>query len=313
MYKHLDSNQWIWEENNRRCRDLLLSKVYDFSVDVDTEALSKEAEGFLTRITLLFDPIRAAKAANALDIEARNSDMVVESTEGKSTKRRASTRKKISIVPYSASTPVAATDPKPTSRKPRQQRKPKFKVTSPNDDNQSPPPFSRSPPAKRIDAKSTPPKAESEEFKKMKQEMETLRFELVRTKLKLEEQLPSNIKGAWDKGEITKPTIDSALSTDAENLNNMKVTAKLSASENSNKQVTQGIVSAGSPSIPLASGDQLALQMMDFHFRESQSRQLRQIALRREAAMEEELMQERRDYHDLQMQLMRSYLGSRNK
>ena len=52
--------------------------------------------------------------------------------------------------------------------------------------------------------------------------------------------------------------------------------------------------------------------MMDFHFRESQSRQLRQMTLTREAAMEEELMQERRDYHDLQMQLMRSYLG-RNK
>ena len=287
-----------------------MSKVYDFSVNVDTEALSKEAEAFLTRITLLFDPIRAARAANALNIEARNSDIIlVESTEQKSTKRRTSTRKIMTIVPYNASTPVAVTDPKPTSRKPRQQQKPRTKVPLSNEDNQSPPPFDRSPSAKRIDAKSTPPKSDSEEFKKMKQEMELLRAELVNTKLKLEEQLPSNHKSTKDTGKITKPIIDS----NAENLKNINVTTESNVSDSDkNKQVLQSIIAASTSGIPTALGNQLALQMMDFHFRESQSRQLRQMTLTREAAMEEELMQERRDYHDLQMQLMRSYLG-RNK
>ena len=83
-----------------------------------------------------------------------------------------------------------------------------------------------------IDAKSTPPKSDSEEFKKMKLEMELLRAELVNTKLKLEEQLPSNDdKSKKDTGEIMKPTIDS----NAENLKNINVTAESKLSDSDKK------------------------------------------------------------------------------
>ena len=167
VYKHLDSDKWVWEDNNRNCRDLVASKVYDFSVPVDTDALSKEAEGFLSRIGLLYDPERAARAAHALDLEARSDDIVFESTEGISTKSRVSTRKK------TPRTIAIAVDPASTPRMPKkQQRRPRGKCTQSNERTSSPPPFTRSPSVKRMDTKSTPPKAESEEFKMMKLEME---------------------------------------------------------------------------------------------------------------------------------------------
>lgn len=299
VYKRLDSNQWIWEEDNRSCRDLLTSKVYDFSVPVDTAALSKEAEGFLSRIGLLYDPERSKKVANALDLEARNVTVLVESNEGNSTKTRTSTRKK---TPRSI---AIAADPTPTPRMPKtkqQVRRPRSKTPQPYEGSSSPPPLSRSPSIKRMDTKSTPPKSESEEFKMMKKKMDLLQAELVQTKLQFEErQVPSIDKST---SEIVENTL-----ANAANLKHTKETAELNnASEvDTNKENNKGYLSVGSVGI----SDQLTLQMMDFHTRESMSRQQKQIELRRQTAIEEDLIQQRRDYHELQMQIMRNILGRR--
>ena len=303
VYKHLDSNKWVWEENNRNCRDLVASKVYDFSMPVDTDALSKEAEGFLSRVGLLYDAERAARAAHALALEARRDDIVFEGTKGISTKNRVSTRKK------TPRTITNAVDPAPTPRMPKkQQRRPRSKSTQSNERTSSPPPFIRSPSVKRMDTKSTPPKTESEEFKIMKLEMEALRAELIRTKQQFEDK--QNISN--DKS-ITKIINNNTVSNAANNIKSIEKADDSRALEASvNNEVIKGAFPIGSVDITsINAGDRLTLHMMDSHHRESISRQQRQIELKRQTAIEEDLLREREGYLQLQMHIMRNYIDRR--
>ena len=303
VYKKLKTNEWFWEEKNPVVRSMLLDKKYDFSVELDIAKLSSEAAAFLKRITLLYDPELAARSTKAIDAAVRDSALLHASTTTPSG-RRVSTRKK-SIAP-TVRTPAVSAVSKPKARNRQKKQQPKYPSISMADssDDESPVRIaSNHHPAKKADLKATPPKAESDEVKALKEAMSSMRSELTSTRLLFEEFLMK------DSSKTA-----SEVKASASDLPQEKLKDQLAIPSNILKRPEEDNPTESSrinySTIP-ESRDSLAIHVLDFQQRELLSRQAIQLAKQNAREMEQEVIQGRKDYHELHMLLLKSLAGRR--
>ena len=215
--------------------------------------------------------------------------------------RRISTRKK--PVTLGAQTPAALSVSKPKTKnrlKKQRQKYPLISTVVDSSDDESPVRIVDTlPPVKKADLKTTPQKAENNKIRILEDAVSTIQSELTGTRLLLEEFLRSASEGK----------------TAASNLPPEKPKDELVIQTSTIPMKTE---SGNLPVIPridystlAGSSDPLAILMLDFHERERISRQAIQLANKNTREMEAEVIQGRKDYHEIHMLLVKHLAGHR--
>ena len=236
----------------------------------------------------------AAKSTRATDAAVRDNALLSASTTTPSG-RRISTRKK--PVTLSAQTPGAPSVSKPKAKnrlKKQKQKQPLISTVVDSSDDESPERIvDHLPPVKKADLKTTPQKAENVKIKDLENAVSMLQSELTGTRRLLEEFVRSASDGKTSAPNLPPEKPKDQLATQ------FTISEK---TENENPTVIPRIDYSTFP----GSCNTLAIHMLDFHERERMSRQAIQLANRNARDMEAELIQGRKDYHDLHMLLMKN-------
>lgn len=153
---------------------------------------------------------------------------------------------------------------------------------------------SHHPPTKKADSKATPPKSESNELKELK---ELIRSELTNTRLLFEDCLTKVSAKDSTKGEAA------TFNPPTEKPKEHPLVGQPNISMGSEMSNCIGYASLSGIKDPFA------LHIIESHQREQLSRHVNGLAEERQAAMEREVIQSRKDYLELQTLLMRHLTG----